>query len=823
MKHLKYLLIVFMLLVLSSPALADDPEFDFDGFDASVEPATEETEATVSGASLESENFDFDGFDASVEEAIEAAEIGSKQNQCTTMVGSGSSKGSYEVCFKGVDYNDNTSTWTYSITNNGAQELSHWTLNLCKAPVAPLDSYLTIGSYGDTTGRADVSYPVSWGQDKTTFGQGVPVFKYDSGMDDGETDIFQFVMDGRYDTLSDLKIATKSGQQTGTAFGEITGPDCNTTTTPPPPPITTSCVTTANTDRYGRGGGHAIYMPRIAGTQFVFEPAGRFVENSEDGTATLTGKIYRRGTVRGDSEGFDVVVNFRNRTNEVMSGSPKKELKNNPYDDLVNTTTWYYYQDFSGTFTGLPGGKYEGAELQVGRRGPNYQVGIGANGKNIGYGASSWMTWQVTQQPNQGSLKNGNGDFNFDIGNCDDTGVSSLGDFVWRDTNKNGIQDEGEKGIGDVVVQLFNADTDNLFDTDITDADGRYLFDNLPAGNYFVRLPASNFADTGRLAGFEISPLDADRDNAVDSDGQGKTVFEEINVAQGKSATQSSTHSSANASRAVDGDTNGRYGNSSVSHTSKEKNAWWEVDLGQVYDLTTIKIWNRTDCCSNRLSNFYIFVSDNPFTSEDIDITKNQTGVSATEFSGTAGRETKANVNRSGRYIRVQLAGNGKSYLQLAEVQAFIENGISTGKIAQTVDINLPINTDDMTWDFGVYEGQATAITLDYFNTAVNGQEVTLNWATATEVDNAGFNIYRATSADGEYSRINDVLITAKGTVYGGATYSLIDTPGEGEFFYILEDIDYYNQATSYEPVSANIAATLRPAFRPTQPDDVDR
>ncbi len=69
-----------------------------------------------------------------------------------------------------------------------------------------------------------------------------------------------------------------------------------------------------------------------------------------------------------------------------------------------------------------------------------------------------------------------------------------IGDFVWYDTNYDGVQDPGEPGIANVQLRLyqdngdgvFNASTDTLVATTTTNANGRYLFQNLPPGDYFV-------------------------------------------------------------------------------------------------------------------------------------------------------------------------------------------------------------------------------------------------------------------------------------------------------------------------------------------------
>lgn len=140
------------------------------------------------------------------------------------------------------------------------------------------------------------------------------------------------------------------------------------------------------------------------------------------------------------------------------------------------------------------------------------------------------------------------------------------------------------------------------------------------------------------------------------------------NVALGKTATQSSTTNSATASRAVDGNTSGVFANGSVTHTSSELNAWWHVDLGQVETLGTIKVWNRVEF-QERLTNFYVFVSDQPFTSNNPATTQNQAGVSTYYTAGQCGFPTELSINRTGRYVRVQLAGT--NYLSIAEVQVW--------------------------------------------------------------------------------------------------------------------------------------------------------
>lgn len=74
-------------------------------------------------------------------------------------------------------------------------------------------------------------------------------------------------------------------------------------------------------------------------------------------------------------------------------------------------------------------------------------------------------------------------------------GSYSIGDFIWRDLDADGVQDGGaETGLGDISVYLYyDKDNDGILDsgepliqTAVSAANGSYSFTNLPRGNYLV-------------------------------------------------------------------------------------------------------------------------------------------------------------------------------------------------------------------------------------------------------------------------------------------------------------------------------------------------
>jgi hypothetical protein len=145
-----------------------------------------------------------------------------------------------------------------------------------------------------------------------------------------------------------------------------------------------------------------------------------------------------------------------------------------------------------------------------------------------------------------------------------------------------------------------------------------------------------------------------------------------MNLALGKAATQSSTfpgYASDGASSAVDGNTDGNFSDGSVTATNLDPNPWWEVDLGASAAVSSIVIWNRTDCCGSRLGDYWVFVSDTPFLATDTPATLQFRAGTFSSHQTSAPNPSTTMAGAQGRYVRVQLSF--ANYLSLAEVQVF--------------------------------------------------------------------------------------------------------------------------------------------------------
>lgn len=119
-----------------------------------------------------------------------------------------------------------------------------------------------------------------------------------------------------------------------------------------------------------------------------------------------------------------------------------------------------------------------------------------------------------------------------------------------------------------------------------------------------------------------------------------------------------------------------------------------------------------------------------------------------------------------------------------------------------------------------VTDCEETAITLSAFDAEIDHRNARVTWETGTEVDNFGFNIYRSTSVDGPWNKLNDALISIEGDAVSGGSYEFTDRPGYGTFYYYLEDVDANLEKTTHAPVMVKFGSPIRaPKFRPNLPE----
>ncbi len=112
------------------------------------------------------------------------------------------------------------------------------------------------------------------------------------------------------------------------------------------------------------------------------------------------------------------------------------------------------------------------------------------------------------------SCQDGSTPFNPDVsGNPAQSSIALqtavIGNYVWHDENMDGIQNDGEIGLGDITVNLYDCE-ENMIALTTTNEEGHYHFEQLEAGEYMLGFEAPD--------GYQFSPRNQGDDDAVDSD-----------------------------------------------------------------------------------------------------------------------------------------------------------------------------------------------------------------------------------------------------------------------------------------------------------------
>lgn len=127
-------------------------------------------------------------------------------------------------------------------------------------------------------------------------------------------------------------------------------------------------------------------------------------------------------------------------------------------------------------------------------------------------------------------------------------------------------------------------------------------------------------------------------------------------------------------------------------------------------------------------------------------------------------------------------------------------------------DTNYTGATDTNTTNECTNISSPTAVTLSSFDAreAASGApgHISVAWATGSEINTAGFNLYRSDSAQGPYVRINSELIPASNDALAGANYQYLDenTVAGHTYYYQLEDVELNGASVRHPAVEVTAA-----------------
>ena len=325
----------------------------------------------------------------------------------------------------------------------------------------------------------------------------------------------------------------------------------------------------------------------------------------------------------------------------------------------------------------------------------------------------------------------------------------AVGDYVWLDDDQDGIQDPEENPLPGVTVVLKNAAGGEL-DRATTDAAGKYLFGNLPPGQYKVcfELPdgcAPTIANAGSPSvssrGVEIGPLpgggvltETPLTPMLD-DGQADLTLDQGVIKQ-----------------ACIGDTVWEDVNANGSPLEENLS---QLGLVGVRLILYNQVGEKIDEQLTTTNGYY-------------------------KFAGLAPGCYEVEVDRS-------------------TVPSFLSQLTTAGERLQTC---VEGGAFDDTLDFG-FAARPTAVTLAGLEaTAVDAGVIEIAWSTGSEQDHLGFIVHRSAGADAPREAVHDGLVLAEGAG-AGAGYAVTDSDvADGTWTYWLEAVDTSLESEFHGPVS---------------------
>ncbi len=323
-------------------------------------------------------------------------------------------------------------------------------------------------------------------------------------------------------------------------------------------------------------------------------------------------------------------------------------------------------------------------------------------------------------------------------------GLGVIGNTIFNDVNNNGVQDAGDQTMEGVTVNLYD-NNGNLIDVAVTDENGQYLFTGLdPAGSYSVTVLASTLpGGSGNWS------------NTVDPDG-GNDASAVVNLA-----------AYANG-QALDQD----FGFTGTANNTIGGTIWSDNDGN---GLLTDGTGATPDETGNGLQNVTVVLLDG------------NGDIIATAVTGANGDYQFTGIP-DGTYAVVVTDDNNV----LPALQHTL--GPNPGQDNNSQDdsgyiVTISGNSTDTTADFGYMPVVTTPVTLSWFKTTHDkARGVTIiEWATATETGNIGFELYRRDKSG--WVRVSG-LIPAKGVNSTDEHHYRYEHAGPASAQWILVDVD---------------------------------
>lgn len=385
----------------------------------------------------------------------------------------------------------------------------------------------------------------------------------------------------------------------------------------------------------------------------------------------------------------------------------------------------------------------------------------------------------------------------------------SINGICFNDLNKNRRMNPNETGIEGVIISLkkINLPFFKVIDagTDETGADGSYDFSDLSMGLYAVieTDPEASQSTTRNIFAVFVGPFKAN-----------KTInFGDFLLAP--PAPDAPTVSLSAEPQII------QPGESSVLSWASENadTVWIDPDIGEVAAEGSREVFPEVTTTYNITSEgeggtaqgFITVLVVTPPPAPTVTISADSQTAQPGQIITLTWNATHADsvglshVCAGIDYIDGPVEPKSRMLAKIYQTTTYIITAVNQGGAAVadvTVIVDTPTQEDS---DLNYPEEEAgTLVELSSFSASAESNRVIVEWTTESEIDTAGFNLYRA-EENSEFIKINDSLIPAEGGPTTGALYDFVDEQVENRkaYYYILEDMDINGLSTLHDAVKA--------------------
>jgi len=347
----------------------------------------------------------------------------------------------------------------------------------------------------------------------------------------------------------------------------------------------------------------------------------------------------------------------------------------------------------------------------------------------------------------------------------------SIGNLIWEDIDADGEQGANEPGIPNVQVQLFDASTSTIVANTFTDANGNYLFSNVGAGSYFVKVV--------QLPGTHSDYIPTDSDATADGFDSDLTS------------------------------TNGVWTTGTIVLTAEESNM--TIDAG-FYEGNMIgnQVWFEA---AAGIANGFD-AGDSPLENLEVNLYESATDTKvATRYTDPFGRYLFQEVPKGTYYLEFMAPAN-MTFIDdnalggddLTDSDAVVDQ--FDPHIGRSHDITVTTGTVDLTVDAGLTT-LSTVLAVEMLDlTARHDSDKGINvvdWMTTKEVNSDFFSIERSIDGTEDFVEIGTERASGNTNSRTDYFYNDKDVEKSGTYYYRLRMVDLDGESKYSKVVSVNV------------------